>query len=204
MTTIPQPNRTRRLAGALTLLCAAGSAAGCLDNELEPGDSGGVTGTRSFIAQNGAFAHYRDWTTSEENVMDDHGGVVGTTTVYFSEMPDEVTHMFPVGSILVKTMQATGAEELTIHAMTKRGRGYNPKGALGWEYFELLLNKAGLPNILWRGETPPTGESYQMLLGAANSAKANDAQSEGDCNGCHAMGRDGMLGDSVLELLDAQ
>jgi hypothetical protein len=202
MQTIPQQNRTCRWAGALTLLFAAGSAAGCLDNKLEEDTSGGVGSKRVFIAQNSDFSHYADWTTSEENVMDDHGGVIGKTTVYFSEMPEETTHEFSVGAILVKTMQATGSQDLTIHAMTKRGSGFNPKGALGWEYFELLLNKAGLPNILWRGAAPPSGESYQVLLGA--QSRSTDAQPEGDCNGCHTMGRDGMLGDSVLELLDAQ
>jgi hypothetical protein len=195
----PLPGHHSRVAVTLALLIA-GSGAGCLDNKLE--DTGDAGVKRVFIAQTHDFANYMDWTTSEQNVMDDHGGVIGTTTVYLSETPDKDTHEFPIGAILVKTMKPVDSDDMTIHAMSKRGSGFNAKGALGWEYFELLLSKTDVPYILWRGETPPSGEMYQVLLGANN--RSSGATPEGDCNSCHASGQDGLLGDSVLGLLNAQ
>lgn len=171
----------------------------CLDNELEPTADGAAPSTYFAFARD--FAPYKDWMTSETDVQDDHGGIVGKTTVYVSKMPDKQTHAFDVGSMLVKTMAPSGTDELTIHAMSKRGVGFNVSGAQGWEYFELLLNSDGSPFILWRGAAPPSGEMYQSLL-TANDRSGQ--QLEGDCNSCHADGRDGMLGDDVLELLDSQ
>jgi hypothetical protein len=80
--------------------------------------------------------------------------------------------------------------------MSKRGANFNPTGAAGWEYFELKLNNQGTPYILWRGDKPPTGEQYKLLLGASAMPST-----EGDCNGCHSAGPDGILGDDLLPLL---
>jgi hypothetical protein len=180
------------LAGALALLAGA-----CLDNELEPSTTTGVK--RVFIAQTRDFAPYKEWMVYEHDVSTEHGGLVGTTTKYVSEMPDATTHEFPIGSMLVKSVKALSADALTIHAMAKRGSGFNANGARGWEYFELQLNSKGVPYILWRGEEPPSGEQYQALLGATAT---DQPTTEGKCNDCHAGGKDGMLGDDIVELLD--
>jgi hypothetical protein len=71
---------------------------------------------------------------------------------------------------------------------------------LGWEYFELLLDAKGVPFILWRGADPPTGEVYRSLLGTENLDRPMEL--DGNCNGCHMEGQDGVLGDDVLKLLD--
>ena len=183
-------------------LCLFGSAfvllaGACLDNELEP--SAGVGVKRVFIAQTRDFAPYQEWMVFKRDVTTEHGGLVGTTTKYVNELPDTTTHEFPIGAILVKTVKAQGSDALTIHAMAKRGSGYNADGARGWEYFELQLNGKGVPIIAWRGEQPPSGEQYQALLGAS---KTDQPATEGKCNDCHAAGKDGMLGDDIVELLD--
>jgi hypothetical protein len=173
------------------------SASACLDNELEPAAQ---TEVRSvFIPQTSDFAMYQDWMVFKRDVTTDHGGLVGTTTTYVSELPDATTHTFRVGAILIKTVKTASSDALTVHAMAKRGSGFNADGALGWEFFELLLNSKGVPYILWRGEQPPSGEQYQALLGAS---KTDRPETEGKCNDCHAGGKDGVLGDDIVGLLD--
>lgn len=179
--------RVYALAWLAALPCAA-----CLDNELEPEAGMKVV----FIAQTGDFAPYREWMLFEHDVTADHGGLLGTTSVYVSELPDETTHKFAVGTILFKTMKTADSDALTIHAMSKRGGNFNPQGAAGWEYFELKLNKQGTPYILWRGEKPPSGEQYKLLLGGDTMPTT-----EGNCNDCHAAGHDGVLGEDLVPLL---
>jgi hypothetical protein len=185
-----------RLRGWASALLAAGLC-GCLDNKLAE-EAGGTPDV--FIAQQRDFDDYADWITYEKEISDDHGGVVGKTTVYLNEMPPEDAQRFPVGTILVKTMEPSDDSRLTIHAMVKRGLGFNTKGALGWEYFELALNKNSLPIILWRGEDPPTGEMYRVLL--QKNDLAQDMMVESSCNSCHAEARDGTFDDVAALLSD--
>jgi len=180
MTTIARPS-ARVLA---SLLCAALSLCACLDNKLAD-PSTGATRT-SFIAQDDSFAKYKTWMTYAQDTQDDHGGLVGTTTEYLSEMPPMDATTFPVGTMIVKTQQITDPPSMTIHAMVKRGNGFNASGALGWEFFELAENKASVPFIVWRGENPPTGEMYQAILSSKNVTATGTP--EGKCNDCHASG----------------
>ena len=186
------PFKLGMLGGTLALLAGA-----CLDNELEPTTVAGVK--KVFIAQTRDFAPYQEWMEFKHDVATEHGGLVGSMTTYVSEMPDTTTHEFAIGSMLVKSVKTPNSDALTIHAMSKRGSGFNAEGARGWEYFELQLNNKGVPYILWRGEQPPSGEQYQALLGAS---KTDQPTTEGKCNDCHAAGKDGMLGDDIVELLD--
>jgi hypothetical protein len=183
--------RACALAGSALIALGLGA---CLDNKLanEPGAQRAV-----YIAQQRDFAAYGDWMSFADDVQNEHGGVVGTTTVYLNEMPPAGAATFPVGTIVVKTMKLADSPDLNIHAMVKRGSGFNPKGTLDWEFFELALAKTGVPFILWRGEKPPTGEKYQLLLSKANLALMD---AETDCNGCHASAKDGTF-DSLADLL---
>jgi hypothetical protein len=183
-----------RLVCVLACLVAWPTTA-CLDNKLDTTD---VESKTEFIANTSSFASYADWMEFEHDVTSDHGGVLGTTTVYVSKLPDATTRKFPVGALLVKTTKTADSDALTIHAMSKRGGTFNATGAVGWEYFELLLSKQGTPYILWRGEKPPSGEQYKLLLGAEATPNT-----EGDCNGCHGAGQDGMLGDALTTLLSS-
>jgi hypothetical protein len=193
MMRIARLSARRACALAGSALFALGLGA-CLDNKLanEPGAQRVV-----YIAQQRDFAAYGDWMSFADDVQNEHGGVVGTTTVYLNEMPPAGAATFPVGTIVVKTMKLADSPDLNIHAMVKRGSGFNPKGTLDWEFFELALAKTGVPFILWRGEKPPTGEKYQLLLSAANLALMD---AETDCNGCHASAKDGTF-DSLADLL---
>jgi hypothetical protein len=164
----------------------------CLDNRLEDDISAPTT----FIAQQGDFADYKTWMTFDDNVEDDHGGIVGTTTEYLNKLPDPGASEFDIGTMVVKIQQAADSDAMAIHAMSKRDPAYNLDGAHGWEFFELVLDKKGAPYISWRGSKPPSGEMYQMLF-SGNTQPST----EGNCNDCHASGKDGMLSPDIAELL---
>jgi hypothetical protein len=164
----------------------------CLDNKLEDDTSAPAT----FIAQQGDFADYKTWMTFDNDVQDDHGGIIGTTTEYLNKLPEPGASEFDIGTMLVKIQQATDSDAMAIHAMSKRDPAYNPNGARGWEFFELVLDKNGAPYILWRGSKPPSGEMYQMLFGSSTQPST-----EGNCNDCHASGKDGMLSPDIADLL---
>jgi hypothetical protein len=178
------------------LACAALSGA-CLDNELDESET--AEGKRVFIAQAGDFLQYENWMKLERETKNEHGGVVGLMTIYVNEQPTDGE--FQVGTILFKTTKVEGYDKPTIHAMVKRGSRFNPSGVLGWEYFELILDKKGVPFILWRGANPPTGEAYRSILGAQDLSD-RPMELDGNCNSCHMEGQDGVLGEDVLKLLD--
>lgn len=197
-------------------------ASACLDNELDPdqvaqessadagvssdngdaGESAPVAEKKLFIAQNKDFKDFKDWMTFTREVQGQHEGLSGVMTIYVNQAPDTAKKTFPVGTILFKTTEVQGFDKPVIHAMTKRGGGFNAAGAIGWEYFELLMGKNDVPAILWRGAKPPAGEMYQALLGSANVERP--MTTDADCNSCHAEGTDGALGDDVLHLLNGQ
>jgi hypothetical protein len=198
----------------------------CLDNKLDPdqvdqeptargdndagtsnsSDAGGsdapVAEKKLFIAQNSSFKNYQDWTAFKITVKSEHEGLSGETAIYVSQLPNTETKTFPVGTILFKTTLVNGFDKPVVHAMSKRGSGFNADGALGWEYFELLMGKGDVPYILWRGSKPPAGEMYQALLGAMSVVRP--MTTDADCNSCHEQGTDGALGDDVLTLINGQ
>jgi hypothetical protein len=179
----------------LAALAALGGSA-CLDDKLAEMPDGGQP--TAFLAQTEDFTHYEDWMSFNED--DAHGDGSGTTTVYLNKLPPKGATSFPVGTIVVKTMQATDGSMFSIHAMAKRGNGFNSAGARGWEFFELALNPKGVPFYLWRGVNPPTGEQYRAIL-SKNNVQASTPELK--CNDCHASSsfRDGTSG-HLAELID--
>jgi hypothetical protein len=159
---------------------------------------GGQLQPDAFIAQTEDFLGYEDWTSFNED--DKHGDGSGTTTVYLNKMPPTGATSFPVRTIVVKTMQATDGSMFSIHAMAKRGNGFNSAGARGWEFFELAKTSKGVPFYLWRGVNPPTGEQYRAIL-SKNNVEASTPELK--CNDCHASSsfRDGTSG-QLAELID--
>lgn len=148
----------------------------CLDHDPLPGD------TEAFIAMQADFADYDSWPSVPVSTPDT-GHVAGARTVFIRrdapvDGADEAT--FPVGTLIVKTILTDSGMDL--HAMVKRGGDFNPDGAFGWEWFELLTDEAGTPLIKWRGAAPPSGESYGALPG--QTPDTGDSVS-GDCNVCH-------------------
>lgn len=149
------------------------SLAACLDNTPIPGGD-------TFIALQSDFAGFQDWDATDVDSADT-GHVAGERVVYLNSAPDPGADAFPTGTILVKTIAWSGG--LDVHAMVKRGSGFNPDGAVGWEWFELALDDDGTPIIQWRGTEPPAGEAYGTLPGANPDSGATIT---GDCNTCHA------------------
>jgi hypothetical protein len=170
------------------------ASAGCLDHELAPDDSGdvGVTGSAVYIALQSDFRNYEDWMKFDTDVVGEHGGTVGLITEYLNQLPERGETEFPVGTMIVKTVQPEDGPVPAIHAMVKRGGTFNKTGALGWEYFELQKNDKGTPIIAWRGQKPPTGEKYKNLL------MPDSNMVEADCNGCHEVSKnDAVLSDAL-------
>lgn len=156
----------------------------CLDHDPVPGQEG------SYVAMQADFAGYASWAAFPvEGAAAGHAG--DARTVYINRLPEEFPGgdpsgtAFSVGTILVKVAERdpadTGATGPEVHAMVKRGGGYNP-GAPGWEWFDLALS-GGVPVINWRGEGPPEGGGYQ-------SGAIDTANPDGDCNACHAAAYD--------------
>ena len=190
--------RTCSIVRFALLACAALSGA-CLDNKLDEAET--AADRSVFIAQAGDFLRYDDWMKLERETKNEHGGVLGLTTIYINELPDPETQAFLVGTILFKLTKVEGYDKPTIHAMVKRGSRFNPEGLLGWEYFELILDKKNVPFILWRGANPPEGEAYRSILGAQDLSD-RPMELDGNCDSCHMEGQDGVLGEDVLKLLD--
>jgi hypothetical protein len=188
--------RALHLLGAWAWLAlVASTGAACLDHELAPGDDGpGAAGSNLFIAQQPDFADFEDWMPFETEVRAEHGGMLGKIVEYLSAMPDAGSDEWPVGTMIVKTVEPAEGEAPAIHAMAKRGGDFNKGGAIGWEFFELQKNKKGTPVIVWRGAKPPSGERYKNLLNPGADTM------EADCNGCHEGGSNDAVLSEVLDL----
>lgn len=150
----------------LVVLLALGATLGC----AEPGESG------ELVATEEDFASFRDWPAfdlPEESLTESHAN--GPRRLYYSDVPDSPEAPFPVGTILVKTVENGAPTEWEIHAMVKRGGGFNEAGAQGWEFFDLDIDASGVVRIEWRGDGPPPGS-----LGYPGAGEG-----AGQCNGCH-------------------
>jgi hypothetical protein len=144
-----------------------GALAGCGG----PGEEADGTSTdpSTFIAFARDFASYRSWTRFLIAGAPAAGQVhlSGSRTVYVNRLPPPDARSFPVGTAIVKEMEAG-----EIFARAKRGGGYNGSGAAGWEWFDLKNEPAGVA-IVWRGIAPPAGAcAYGAVIG-------------GVCNDCH-------------------
>ncbi len=170
------------MAAAVAGIFAAGCGAGS-----DPATGGQTDATDGgvpwpYIAQVDAFDGFCKWSSAPATAAGDAGDGVhglGPLTVYWNKPPPPGSHEFPVGTIILKeSNQANPADRLAF-AMVKRqprGTGYNSAdagGDDGWEWWS--VQDLGNCNVsrLWRGPSPPTGESYA-------------GQPIGDCNGCHA------------------
>lgn len=141
-----------------------------------------------FIAFERDFADFTRWTAfdrGDDRVPPTHLG--RTSTIYVDRAPPRGAARFPVGTRIVRVEQSDAAPgEWEVHAMVKRGGGFNAEGARDWEFFELVLDATGRrPSIRWRGEGPADGDGYRAPEGG-------DLLS---CNHCHESAVDN---DSVL------
>jgi hypothetical protein len=134
-----------------------------------------------YVAFSSAFAAFRAWERIPvEGAMLPVGAAPGPTAIYVNARAPAGATRWPVGTILVKTVEHAAPEDWVIHAMVKRGVPYNRDGALGWEFFELRFEAGSdAPHVVWRGTGPPSGHGY--------AAQGRDAGAVAlVCNDCHA------------------
>lgn len=137
-----------------------------------------------FIALERDFQDFESWTRVDLSVRPgvSEAHTAGVAHEYVNQLPQAGSKSFPVGTMLVKTVEhdpkAPAADGKPakqgpdIFAMVKRGGGYNPSGSKGWEWVELRRREDDSLGIVWRGVNPPSGEGY-------------GGDPLGGCNGCH-------------------
>jgi len=148
---------------AVVLLAGAGCGASA---------SGVAEGQAPFVAFGASFDGFETWpsSTTDGPVNDGSVHVSGVRTVYINQLPPSGATAFPRGTLIVKVSVA----DQKIFARAKRGAGYNPSGAVDWEWFELQESATNEVTIVWRGVGPPAGEMY-------------GGDPTGGCNSCHAL-----------------
>ena len=179
----PRP-RVSLLAILVAVTPLATAAGGCLDHTLDPADV--VGGGETFIALQRDFQAFRSW----EKVMVAEAAVVGghpagARFAYLNRPPTPGEGAFPVGTIVVKTVENGTPDLWKIHARVKRGGGFNSDGARGWEWFDLRVTVDDSVIIMWRGAQPPRNHGYESLPGLGVTMTM-----DGNCNTCHASAPD--------------
>lgn len=130
-----------------------------------------------FLAFASAFENYASWTCIELDQPVSVGHLAGHRKVCVNHLASPGAKEWPKGTIFVKELP-DGSGGTQVLAMVKRGAGYNPYGAVGWEWFE--LTPASSDVIRWRGYSPPEGENYGGVAGGGlcspchNDAAKND------------------------------
>jgi hypothetical protein len=174
---------------SLLLLGPLGGCFVMLDHDLDADDAA------EFVATRDDFKGFLSWPhvdVASTPASPPHEA--STRTAYLNAPPDEGATVFPVGTMIVKTGaggEVTGEAGSEVHAMVKRGGGFNDDGARGWEWFEIRIPDTSPsgdddPILVWRGANPPEGESYGCPPGEV-------CDEEGlTCNACHeaAVGND--------------
>ena len=124
----------------------------------------------SFTGYHGWSSFHLEHGTQADGVHD----VNAPLTAYLNKMPPKGATEFPVGTIIVKEVEQGAIDTRQVFAVVKRGGGYNPDGALNWEWFELNRNAGSgdTARIVWSGVQPPPGDKYSGGV-------------KGECNGCH-------------------
>lgn len=157
--------------GALGAVCALLAACG-----------GGKGEPATFIALDRDFLGYSSWLTMTlpHQPLADLTEPMGPRVAFLNKRPPKGASEYPVGTIIVKEIQdQPDADTWPRFAIAKRGGGFNPDGAAGWEFFLLRLDTQGNLYITSRGLAPSDtgfdggGDQYTPA-GAA-----------GGCNICH-------------------
>ncbi|HJL14692.1 MAG TPA: hypothetical protein RMH99_03490 [Sandaracinaceae bacterium LLY-WYZ-13_1] len=171
----------------LLLLSLSLLALGCDDPAPARPDAGSDGAV--FIALQRDFEGFRDWTRfAVDSDAVPVGHPPGPSFIYVNRMPPEGVRRFPVGTILIKTIESGSPQEWAIHGMVKRSSDFAATtGLIGWELFELRFDDEERPVILWRGEGPPSGMGY--------AAPIDGGIAELVCSDCHAAA---WTNDSVL------
>ncbi len=171
-------SRVWRGAVLLALIIGLLWSSGCLDDEMDPALAGGSGAT--FIALERDFQSFQSWSRTQVGDAEIVGGhAAGPRFAYVSTPP--AGGKFPIGAMIAKTVEVGDPTTWSIHAKAKRGGGFNPQGAINWEWFELRIVGTNEVTILWRGAQPPKDHGYESLPGLGATTAM-----DGDCNTCHA------------------
>jgi hypothetical protein len=196
--------------GVVGLLLAGTSAIalGVLSPGCGPSDevdeSGqGIGGDNEcFYASASDFENYTSWQHYHLDASFEANNVhaSGPRDVYINQCPPPGATEFPVGTIILKVINAPGQTVPSVFAQVKHGCGYNANGAPGWEWFDLVTAANGLPagdpvEIVWSGTQAPP-----------NSYGATGIAAQNQCNDCHSTMGDGndSIITSALDLKDIQ
>jgi hypothetical protein len=158
-------SRAWRAPASIVLAVAVVATLGCGGTAPDPAADG------EFVAFARDFQGFSSWSSWSVENMTPAGSthVSGKRTVYINRKPAADATTFPVGTVIVKRTELDGK----LFARAKRGGTFNSKGAIGWEWFELLETPSGV-KLKWRGVGPPKGEMYG---GDPNAG----------CNMCHRL-----------------
>lgn len=132
-------------------------------------------GPRIALARD--FEDFRGWDAfriPEASITDGHSSSP-ERWVYIDRPAPPLGEEFPVGTILVKASEVGTPSAWEIHAMVKRGDGYNPEHG-GWEFFDLALDADERLAIAWRG----TGDERAAYLDPTTGERRA-------CNTCHGL-----------------
>ncbi len=159
-------------------------AAGCSDGDGD-GPDGGAGGdpAASFIALDPDFAGFQSWyqLVLPPNPLSELVDPVGPHVGYLNRRPPPGATSYPVGTILVKAIQREAApESWELFGVAKRGGGFNPDGAVGWEFFLLRVGPNGNPYVTSRG-LAPRDDGFD----GGNGASYSPGGAAGGCNLCH-------------------
>lgn len=169
----------------LAVICAIGCGGG--GSGTDTADAAPMEGV---MAYGPAFRDFHSWYSvpgvgpadagSGVAVAVADGGIhtVGPLVSYINHRPPSGSTSFPIGTIIVKEVNAGDFTSRQIFAMVKRGDGFNSAGAVDWEWYELRNIDADNVLVVWFGNGPPSGEMYGGNPATCNDchegAKAND------------------------------
>lgn len=148
----------------------------------------------TFVATEADFVDFDRWERFDRGprgFLPSHPD--GETFVYLNRRPPDEATSYPIGTIIVRVTQAGPLSDWEVHAMVKRGGGFNA-GAPGWEYFDLEMARTGerlTPRVRWRGEGP--GDSEDGYAHGAEGVLLG-------CNHCHGAvpQQDCLIGEELL------
>jgi hypothetical protein len=138
-----------------SILIPLALAAGCSTSPGAP-DSG-TLGPPPLASD---FSCFRNWSQTpgvgppgapDPSSATDGGIHAGPMTTYINMKPPHGSTSFPDGTIIVKEQNDPLLAQRQIFAMVKRGGGYNPNGAINWEFLELQNIDTCNVSIVWSG-----------------------------------------------------
>lgn len=137
---------------------------------------------RTFVAVDSDFASFPTWKRVPLGSDPLAGHPPGPRFGYLNRATPSGATAYPVGTVIVKTIEPPGSDPSSweIFAMAKRGGNFNPEGARDWEFFRLRI-AGGQPHIVSRGLTAvdPDGDDGGGYFDDLANAFINM------CNGCH-------------------